>query len=136
MKLTKATIAKLPVPDPSGKQRLHWDDEVKGFGILCSGVTDAKTYIVQRGVNGRKRRVTLGRVEEYERAGKTVSDARADAANLLLDMRAGNDPRARSDANPCFRRERPMSCIDCGAVAAVSLQNHDFPSPNCLCCSC
>ncbi len=44
MKLTKATIAKLPAPDPSGKQQLHWDDELRGFGVICSGVTTTKSF--------------------------------------------------------------------------------------------
>lgn len=104
MKLTKATIAKLPAPDPSGKQCLHWDDDVKGFGVLCSGATATKSYVVQRGVNGRKRRVTLGTVAEFDAAGKTADDVRTLAAERLLDMRAGKDPKARDYANVTLQR--------------------------------
>ena len=50
MKLTERTITGLPAPDPSGKQKLYWDDEPKGFGVLCSGVTNTKTFILQRAV--------------------------------------------------------------------------------------
>jgi hypothetical protein len=60
LKLTARAVEKLAAPDPSGKQVLHWDTELKGFGVLCSGVTNAKTYIVQRDINGKARRVTIG----------------------------------------------------------------------------
>ncbi|MBY0429773.1 MAG: hypothetical protein K2Q10_01125 [Rhodospirillales bacterium] len=36
---------------PPGKQVLHWDADLKGFGVLCSGKTAAKTYVVQRDIN-------------------------------------------------------------------------------------
>ena len=42
VKLTKAAVEKRKAPDPSGKQRLIWDTELKGFGLLLSGKTDAK----------------------------------------------------------------------------------------------
>src|SRR3954468_13873351 len=59
LKLTQRTIEKLPAPDPSGRQLLHWDTDLRGFGVLCSGKTNAKTYVVQRDLpNGRTRRVT------------------------------------------------------------------------------
>jgi len=54
---------------------------------------------VQRGVNGKKRRITLGTVAEYEQAKKSVEDAAEDAANLIHDLRHGKDPKARSYAN-------------------------------------
>ena len=38
LKLTKTAITRLKAPDPSGKQTLHWDTELKGFGVLCSGM--------------------------------------------------------------------------------------------------
>ena len=46
IKLIKSAIAKLAALDPSGKQVLHWDCDLKGFGALCSGVNTAKTYVV------------------------------------------------------------------------------------------
>jgi hypothetical protein len=39
--------------------------ELKGFGILCSGITNSKTFIAQRVLPGSKiRRVTVGAVNE------------------------------------------------------------------------
>lgn len=94
-KLTKTAMERLRAPHPSGKQKLVWDAELKGFGLLLSGKTTARTYIVQRRLpDGRERRVTVAGVAEWEAAGKTVDDARAEAAKLLVGLRAGRDPKA------------------------------------------
>jgi integrase len=94
IKLTKTTMERLRAPHPSGRQKLVWDSEIKGFGLLLSGVTSARTFIVQRRLpDGRERRVTISGVAEWEAAGKTVDDARAEAGKLLVDLRAGRDPK-------------------------------------------
>lgn len=98
-KLTKTAMDRLRAPHPSGKQKLVWDAELKGFGLLLSGKTTARTYIVQRRLpDGRERRVTIAGVAEWEAAGKTVDDARAEAAKLLVDLRAGRDPKVERRA--------------------------------------
>ncbi len=94
MKLTKQAVHKLPAPDPSGKQHLYWDTEQKGFGLLVSGKTETKSYVVQREVNGRTRRVTLGTVVEFDAAEKTIDDVRKQAADLVHETRKGKDPKA------------------------------------------
>jgi hypothetical protein len=48
LKLTEKSIAKLDAPDPGGRQMLYWDQNLKGFGVLASGLSNAKTYVVQR----------------------------------------------------------------------------------------
>ena len=75
LKLNARTLARLAAPDPSGKQVLHFDADLKGFGILCSGTTNSKTYVVQRAVNGKARRVTVGAVNQL-----SLDEARAAAA--------------------------------------------------------
>jgi integrase len=91
MKLTRRTVAAIKAPDPSGRQVIHWDADLKGFGLLASGVTDAKTYVIQRRLpDGRTRRVTVGAVGEFAR----VEDARRRAGELLLGLREGKDPKA------------------------------------------
>ena len=97
IKLTKRAIERL-APDPSGKQKLYWDAEIKGFGVLVSGATNAKTYIVQREVNRRTRRVTLGTVAEFEAAGESLERVRKRASKLVLEMRDGKDPRSHRSA--------------------------------------
>jgi integrase len=90
VKLTEKAIARLRAPDPSGRQVLHWDNELRGFGVLCSGVTSTKTFIVQRALpGGRTRRVTIASVAEL-----SLQEARERATRVLLDMRAGIDPKA------------------------------------------
>src|SRR3954454_2579327 len=102
IKLTKREVERLPAPHPSGKQVLYWDAELKGFGMLSSGKTSAKTYIAQRKLpDGRTRRVTVGAVGELE-----LDRARRLAGDLLLDLRHGKDPKAhrRSAAAWTLRR--------------------------------
>ena len=94
MKLTKRAIAQLAAPDPSGKQKLHWDDELKGFGVLCSSTTEAKTYVVQRKLaGGLTRRVTIGAVNVL-----TLDAARARAKAVLAEFYGGHDPKAAARA--------------------------------------
>jgi len=98
LKLTQRAIDKLPAPDPSEKQMLHWDSDVKGFAVLCSGVTNAKTYIVQRTLpDGRDRRVTIGPVNTL-----TLEKATELAKDMLHDLRHGRDPKKKID-NPTLR---------------------------------
>jgi integrase len=90
LRLTERVIARIEAPQPSGKQAIFWDQELKGFGVLASGVSNAKTYIVQRTLpNGISRRVTVAAINET-----SLTMAREQAAELLLDMRRGNDPKA------------------------------------------
>jgi integrase len=91
LKLTEKALAKIKAPDPSGRQILHFDTELRGFGVLCSGVSNARTYIAQRDLpNGRARRVTIGAVNEIP-----LAVARDRAADVLDDLRRGNDPKAK-----------------------------------------
>ncbi len=90
-KLTKAYIDdKIAAPDPDGAQVIHWDTELKGFGVLAWALR-TKTFIVQRRMpDGRTRRVTVGAVGEFER----VEDARSKAGGILAGLREGRDPKA------------------------------------------
>jgi hypothetical protein len=91
LKLTEKAIAKMPAPDPSGKQVLHWDTELKGFAILCSGVSNARTYVVQRTLpSGKTRRLTVGAVNEL-----ALIAARDRAADMLDSLRRGIDPKVK-----------------------------------------
>jgi integrase len=93
MKLTKRAIEKLPAPHPSGKQQLVWDTELKGFGVLVSGATAAKTYVVQHKLkDGRTRRVTVGPVNALDLDGE--DGARARARKVIGEIYAGADPKA------------------------------------------
>jgi integrase len=92
-KLSKRTIERLPAPDPSGKQVVVWDTELKGFGVLVSGKTAAKTYIVQRKLpGGLTRRVTIGACNALDLDGP--NGARARAKKVLGQFYADIDPKA------------------------------------------
>lgn len=90
----RAILAKLAAPDPSGKQVYFWDTGLKGFAVLCSGTTNAKTYVVQRDVHGKARRVKVAAVAEL-----SLADARQRAREMLDDMRRGIDPGKRANRN-------------------------------------
>ena len=94
-KLSKAAVAALTAPDPSGKQRLYWDTELRGFGVVVSGKSATRSFVAQREVNGRTRRVTLTTLAEMEASKRSVEDVRGDAAKMLVAMRDGADPRQR-----------------------------------------
>lgn len=96
--LTEKTITKLPAPDPSGQQTIHWSDEMKGFGVLCSGTTNSKTYIVQRTLEHRKlRRLTVAAVNEI-----SLDKAKVRAADMLDELRRGIDPKKKVE-DPTLR---------------------------------
>ena len=98
LKLTDRAITKMPAPDPSHKQVLHWDTEITGLAVLCSGVSKTKTFIVQRALkSGKTRRLTIGAVNTV-----SLEDAREQAADMINDLRRGIDPK-RKVSNPTLR---------------------------------
>ena len=90
LKLTETAVRKIRAPDPNERQRLHWDTALTGFGVLASGKTTSKTYVVQREVNGRSRRVTIAPTNVL-----SLEEAREAARDVLADMYKGVDPRAK-----------------------------------------
>lgn len=46
-KFSQTWIDKLKGPDPSGKPKLYWDENLTGFGVWVSGKKNVKTYVVQ-----------------------------------------------------------------------------------------
>jgi integrase len=101
IELTETKIERLKAPDPSGKQVLWWDAKTRGLGVLCSGTTTSKTFVVQHKLaDGRTRRVTVGPVAIG------LKKARADAAGLIADILKGGDPKAERRA--AVRRARTL----------------------------
>jgi integrase len=100
IKINKTTVDNLRLPE-SG-QTILWDSELLGFGIrLTQG---AKSYVVQKRVQGKPVRVTIGRHGQL-----TPDMARKQAAALLGDMSQGVNPHVerRSD------RERGVILQEC-----------------------
>jgi integrase len=90
VKFTEKVIRRLKAPDPSGKQVLYWDAASPGFGILCSGTSNSKTYVVRGNVRGRDIRKAIERVDLI-----SLNDARLRAKAMMLGFSDGVDPRAK-----------------------------------------
>lgn len=85
MKLTKSRVENFPIPVAG--QSLHWDDELRGFGVRITP-SGARSYIVQGRVSGKSRRVTLG-----AHGVLTCDEARRKAKAALLALDEGVDPQ-------------------------------------------
>ncbi len=86
MKLTKTVVERLG--PPAQGYTLHWDGELKGFGVRISA-RGVKTFVLQRRVNGKERRITIGRFGPL-----TAEQARREATKLLGAIATGRDPVA------------------------------------------
>ena len=103
LKLTARAIERLPAPDPSKKQKLYWDSELTGFGVLCSGTTATKTYIVQRDLSGgRTRRVTIAKTNVLD-----LEQATERAKGVLADFYKGSTRRPAGAASTPFAPRSP-----------------------------
>jgi integrase len=89
------TVEKLRAPTATGKQVLHWDVDLKGFGVLCSGTSNARSYVVQAAVGGLTRRITIGRVNVLK-----LPVARQKAAEVLANLTLGHDPKVAKRGSP------------------------------------
>lgn len=90
IRLNARNIARIPAPDPSGSQQLYWDETLRGFGVLVSGRTNGKSFIVQRDLPGGKtRRITIGPTNVLD-----LDTARKRAEAVLADLYKGIDPKA------------------------------------------
>lgn len=100
--LTKSIIRNAPAPDPSGKQVVHWDEEVTGFGLLCSGTTSQKSFVVQTANRHGIPRRTIQRLDLLP-ADYKLDDIRRQAQQAIVDIQNGIDPRLpkvpKSDAD-------------------------------------
>lgn len=86
IKLTKSKVETLPVPTDKD-QVFYWDSETKGFGLRITA-NGARSYVVQRPVNGKTRRFTLG-----QHGVLTCEAARKRAMAKLLEMMDGINPQ-------------------------------------------
>jgi len=68
------------------KDKVYWDDELKGFGVRAR-VSGRKYYIVQTRYNGRHRKYTIG-----PHGPVTCEKARAKALDILSTLKSGQDP--------------------------------------------
>ena len=86
-KITKRTVDALVAGD---RERVVWDDDLKGFGVRIHP-TGRKVYVVKTRYRGRAVKVTIG-----PHGAITPADARTCAAEIITDARAGKDPAERN----------------------------------------
>ncbi|MEW8525571.1 MAG: tyrosine-type recombinase/integrase [Candidatus Thiodiazotropha endolucinida] len=84
MKLTKSSVERAPIPD-SG-QVFYRDDQLKGFALRVTA-RGAKSFVVEKRINRRVKRKTLGRFGEM-----TAEKARKEAIKFLGLVAGGQDP--------------------------------------------
>ena len=87
-KITKATVNRLEAGE---KAYVHWDGELKGFGVWVSK-SGRKHYLVKYRVNRRQRWYKLGPVSTL-----TPAQARDLARKALGRAAAGHDPASERD---------------------------------------
>jgi integrase len=89
-RITVTLVERLKAPTASGQQEIVWDSDLKGFGVLLSGVSNAKTYIVRITIKGQPKRprLTLGRTNVI-----TFDQARQLARAHIKAGGDGIDPR-------------------------------------------
>ncbi len=103
-KITKRTVDALV---PAERERVVWDDDVKGFGVRVHP-TGRKVYIVKYRHEGRSVKVTIG-----PHGPITPAAARAKAAEVVTLAKTGRDvagktPRAKGSATVADLAERFM----------------------------
>jgi integrase len=97
--LTQELVDGLRAPTSTGKQQLIWDKRNPRFGILLSGRTPTKTYVVQGTLTHLvhdkpkyiERRVTIGRTQGY-----TLEKARQAAQAIFQQFDANLDPKVEA----------------------------------------
>jgi integrase len=87
-KLTKRVVDQIA---PGETDAMHWDDELKGFGLRV-WPSGRKVYMVMSRVKGRLRRITIG-----PHGPVTPEQARIRAHEILSEAKAGRDPAKELD---------------------------------------
>jgi integrase len=87
-KLTKRAVDQII---PGDADAMHWDDELKGFGLRV-WPSGRKVYMVMSRVKGRLRRITIG-----PHGPVTPEQARIRAHEILSEAKAGRDPAKELD---------------------------------------
>lgn len=83
MKLTKTRVEALAIPATGQVYYWDWEDVPNGFGVRVTA-NGARSYILNRRVNGKMRRITLGAHVDI-----TCGDAKVKASEELLLMKQG-----------------------------------------------
>lgn len=89
--ITKTYIEKEARPRSDGRAAFYFDDSIKGFGVRVT--SGSKTFILDRKLNGKTIRVSIGRFPAW-----SVQQARERSKELIVEMDKGNDIREQAKA--------------------------------------
>jgi hypothetical protein len=111
IKLTKRLIDAVDPPENGGQIFLR-DIALQGFGLRIT--RGAKTFILERRIHGRPRRITIGPYGPL-----TVDDAREKAEKMIGRIADGKDPPTNSLSASGSRFFKTLSrCIESGTCRA------------------
>src|SRR5690349_10431301 len=111
MKLTKATVNRLQIPE--GKiEAIVFDDGLPGFGLRIRA-GGKRTWIAQYRLGSKQRRVTIGTVETVD-----PEDARRLARSTLSKVHLGTDPQLEKAV------ERAQAAVTLGSIVDRYLTRH------------
>ena len=93
-RITKRTVDAIK---PGDRERVIWDDDLKGFGVRVHP-SGRKVYIVKTRYQGRIIKMTIGPHDAV-----SATYARVRAAEIITDARAGKNPKGRRSSAPTMR---------------------------------
>ena len=118
VKLSKTVVDNAEAPATG--QKFIWDTQIGGFGLrITSGGT--RTFIVQKRINGKDRRVTLGRYPEI-----TAEQARKLALAHVAEIASGGDPiaaKATEEVQAKTLREAVADYLGMGTVKPATAKD-------------
>lgn len=100
IKLNEKTVAALPQPPEGIAQVTYHDATLPGFAVVVGRT--ARTFVLKRWIDGRKRKITIGRAGAIREDGHpwTALLARKRAVELLGKVAAGEDPAPAAEEPP------------------------------------
>lgn len=87
-RLTKRIVDQIV---PGDQETIHWDDELRGFGVRV-WPSGRKVYLAMTRVRGRLRKITIG-----PHGPMTADQARVRAHEIISEAKAGRDPAKEID---------------------------------------
>jgi integrase len=111
MRLTKATVARLALPEHA-QEKIVFDDALPGFGLRIRA-GGKRTWIAQYRMGTKQRRVTLGSAETFD-----ADEARKLARAAFAKVQLGTDPQLEKTG------ARAQAAVTLGSVVDHYLARH------------
>ena len=103
---------------PASGSKVVYDREVRGFGV-CVTASGARSFVLNYYIDGRERRITLGKFPE-----QTAAEARTEAVTLRDQVRRGIDPLDERERQLEARRLEQAARRTMSELAAEYLTRH------------